>query len=239
MIDLSLDLKVILAAFAILTAITIALYFQWWRNRKKLSYDVLTKTSLLFASAEIKNELQVLYKGEPVEHLYLLVIKIINDGYQPIKKDDFEKPLSFIFSENSEFISFEIVRTQPNNLNVETSLKGNKLFIEPLLLNSKDSFEIKLLLNSDIASFNPDARIVGVKAIERIYGEARLSLLITLFFPVFSLLSGVLCLIVSYMRSDLPVLKGIGWVLIAVFIMSIVEAIREIIRYKKIKNSDN
>ncbi len=241
MIDFSLDLKEILTALAILTAIIIALYFQWWRNRKKLSYDIVTKTSLLFASAEIKNELQILFKGKSVEHLYLLVIRIINDGYLPIKKDDFEEHLSFAFPENSEFISFEVVRTNPKNLNIQASLSENKLLIEPLLLNSKDFLEIKLLLSSDKVSFKPDARIVGIKAIEARHGYRRSSLLNLLKFITLPALVGLLSIFVLIFPSVIGQISHILTILmfVLIFLASILLSalIKETFSYEA--NDDN
>lgn len=107
----TIDLKVILAALALLVALFTLLYFQWWRGRKSLSYDVVSSTPLLTAADEIRNDLQILYRGAPVQNVRLLIIKVINDGYQPIKKDDFDDGLNFDFSEGTQFLSYGVVKT--------------------------------------------------------------------------------------------------------------------------------
>lgn len=165
--DFSIDLKATIAIAALIATIILALYFQWWRNRKKLSYDIISDTPLLATADEIKNDLQILYKGESVKNVRLVVIKIINDGYQPIKKDDFERPLGFSFYGDIQLLSVEIATISPRNLEVVSSVTENKITIEPLLLNSKDYFALKVLLSSNKHLIKPDARIVGVKSFKK------------------------------------------------------------------------
>lgn len=160
----TIDWKVIIGLIAILVTLFGLIYFQWWRNRKSLSYEVIT-TALLTAADEIKNDLQILYKGAPIKNAHLVIIKVTNDGYQPIKKDDFEDGLVFEFSEGTQFLSYEIIKPHPSNLKVVLIAPVlHRLGVEPLLLNSKDSFEIRLLVSSNAISVKGNARIVGVKA---------------------------------------------------------------------------
>lgn len=82
----TIDLRVILTALGILVAVGIALYFQWWRNRKRLSYEILSNVVLVSAEKEIEDKIEILYEGQSVKNVRILVIKVVNDGYQPIKK---------------------------------------------------------------------------------------------------------------------------------------------------------
>src|SRR5437016_5414582 len=99
-IDLStIDWKVIIGAGALLASLFTLIYFQWWRNRKRLSYEILSDVLLISAEEEIRDEVEIFYKSTPVKNVRLIVIKLINDGYLPIKQDDFEKSIAFIFPE--------------------------------------------------------------------------------------------------------------------------------------------
>lgn len=91
----TVDWKVILAFVAIIVTVGIALYFQWWRNRKRLSYVVVSNVVLISAEKEIEDKVEIRFEGYSVKNVRLLLIKLINDGYQPIRKDDFEKSSSF------------------------------------------------------------------------------------------------------------------------------------------------
>ena len=141
--DFSLDLKATIAIIALILTLIIALYFQWWRNRKNLSYEILSDTALLTSDEKIREKIQILYEGTPVKDVRLFILKIINNGSQPIKSDDFEKPLSFVFSEDAQILSIETVSVNPDNLDVSVTSQLNKLSIAPILLNSGDFFQLK------------------------------------------------------------------------------------------------
>ncbi|MDQ4119874.1 MAG: hypothetical protein M3209_00220 [Acidobacteriota bacterium] len=166
MADFSLNLNGIIAILAILTTITVAYFANWWRNRKSLSYKVIYNTPLLTADEEIKEDLQISYKGNPVKNVHLFVLKIINDGNQPITASDFQKPLYFNLFGDVQILSAEVVSTNPYNLNPSIVVDVKRIGITPLLLNSKDFIKIKAIINAEKFSFSPDTRIIGVKEVK-------------------------------------------------------------------------
>src|ERR1043165_4667724 len=111
----TIDRKVLFAALALLVALITLLYFQWWRNRKRLSYDIRSAVLLVSAEEEIRDKVEIRFEGQPVKNVHLVVIKIINDGYVPIKKDDFEQPIRIIFRE-AKILTAEKVKLYPDNL---------------------------------------------------------------------------------------------------------------------------
>jgi len=161
----TIDLKVILTGFGILVAVSVALYFQWWRNRKRLSYQILSNVLLISAEEEIQDKVEIRYEGEPVQNVHLLVLKLINEGYLPIKKDDFERPVKFIFP-GARILTVEKQKSHPENIGVESDYRDDWLRVEPTLFNRKDYVEFKVLL-SDYHKTDVDARIVGVSNIGR------------------------------------------------------------------------
>ncbi len=97
----TIDLRVVLAAITAVIGLITIFYFQWWRNRKRLSYDMLSDVLLVSADEEVRDKVEIRFEGNPVKNVRLMVIKLVNDGYLPIKKDEFEQPLKFLFPKRS------------------------------------------------------------------------------------------------------------------------------------------
>lgn len=154
------------AVLTVLTIVVAVIIYLLQRSKKSLAYDVISNVSLLSANEEIKNELQILYKGIQVKNIHLFVFKIINDGNQPIPQSDYEKPLSMVLYGGAQILSVEVVSENPSNLGAEASAEANKILIKPILMNSKDYFKIKAIINAESFSFKPDARIIGVKSVK-------------------------------------------------------------------------
>lgn len=169
--DFSLDLRAVLTIISIITAIALALIFQWWRNRKSLSYEIVSNTLLLTTKEEIKEKIQILYDGTPVNNVRLFTLKLINNGKQAIDEKDFKKNVEFIFSDSAKILSAEIITVSPENLRVKADFTENKLLIIPLLLNSKDFMKIKVIVSTDEDGVSCDARILGIKAVKQTFGE--------------------------------------------------------------------
>lgn len=168
MVDLTLDLKSIIAIIAVITAVIIAYLANWRRNRKSLAYQIITRVSLISPPNSIRDNLQILYHGQPINNLQIFLLRIINNGKQPIDEKDFKKPLSFIFSEDAQVLSVETIEINPENLEVNFEKDGNKIALNPVLLNSNDSIEIKVIVNTNKQLVKCDARIIGVNVVKPI-----------------------------------------------------------------------
>lgn len=192
--DFSLDLKAILTIIGILTAVIIAYAANWWRNRKSLSYLIIGDTPLLTSSEEIRKEIQILYKGQPVKDVRLLILKIINDGHQPIDEKDFKKSVDFIFADDAHILSVETISVIPDNLLVETSFNENVLSLDPILLNSKDSIELKVIVSSYEEKIKCDGRILGVKEIRHRSQDNFTTALVLMYSGMFLTMGGALFL---------------------------------------------
>ena len=161
----TVDLRVLFAALAIVVAVALAFYFQWWRNRRRLSYEILSNVELV-SSEKIRDRIEIRYEGKPVESVHLVVVKLINDGYQPIKKDEFEKPVKFIFR-GGNILSAEKEKFQPENIETGVFYSDRSVQITPTLLNRKDYVQFKVLLDG-FKNIEIDARIVGVSKIGKL-----------------------------------------------------------------------
>jgi phosphate transport system substrate-binding protein len=101
--------RTLLAIAAI--AVTIAIYFLN-RKRKALWFDVVRNDKLFLLDEELRTRVQVTVDGRLVSDVSLVIIDIVNTGSEPIRKDDFDKPLSFDFGNDAEVISARVLVLQ-------------------------------------------------------------------------------------------------------------------------------
>ena len=85
---------VIIACVTLL--ITVILYFLQ-KHKKGLSYEILSKTSLLTNKEKLEGKIKILYDDNEVQNVKFLEIKILNTGNIGIPSSDYERPLRFIF----------------------------------------------------------------------------------------------------------------------------------------------
>lgn len=161
----TIDLKAFLAALAILVTLVIAFYSLWWRNRRRFSYEVISNNLLISDEAEIKDKLEIRFANQPVKDVRLIVVKFVNDGSQPIKKDDFQGRIKLSFPK-AKILSAEKVKSSPENLGVELSHDNEAVRLTPVLFNRKDYIQFKVLV-SKYEGMKIDARIVGVSQIQK------------------------------------------------------------------------
>jgi hypothetical protein len=155
----------ILGLVAIIISI-IVFYMQ--RRKKSLAYEIIANTSLLTLNDEIKGKVQILFEGSVVQNVYLILLHILNDGNTAIVSSDYEFPLTFEFGETSQILSAEVVKTSPNKLEPQFTLRKNSVEFTPLLLNSGDSIVFKLLLAQYEGELSVRARIMGVAEVKQV-----------------------------------------------------------------------
>jgi hypothetical protein len=152
-------LGAVLAVVSILLAIF--LYFRS-RQKKSLSYEVISQYPLISVDDEIKGRLKILLDGMSVQDVHLLIIKLINNGNVAVTASDYERPLNLNFSGETEVISANIAESSPKNL-IPTITKSNKsVTFNPILINPNEFFTLKILVTRYNNLFNVDDRIAGV-----------------------------------------------------------------------------
>ena len=183
---------VILAVVAIL-ATFIIYYLQ--KERKRLSYQILNENRILTFSEELEGRLQVLFEGNPTNDISLLVIKITNTGNKAITATDYETPIKFHTGNDSKILSAAITSVNPSNLNISLVVDEIDFLIQPILLNPKDSIEIKCLVSDYSDSLKVEARIAGVTKIFN-SGELQTYQVLSLLFFSLLLILGMTFLII-------------------------------------------
>lgn len=157
------------ALIAIVTIIvSIAIYFKQ-RNRKRLSYEILSNTALLSVEEEVKNEIQLSYKGKAIEGVKLVVLRIFNSGNVPVVSTDYEKPISIEFGTETRVLTAEVIKKSPPNLQSTISIEDHVVTLYPALLNPADSITTKMLVTKYEKGLEINSRIIGVSRIEELH----------------------------------------------------------------------
>lgn len=138
------------------------------KKNKRLSYRLLSVDSILTEKSK-GEDLIFSINDMVVNNPYIVKVIIMNDGNIPILETDFVSEVH-ISCPHSKILGYSIEIREPEELNVTDGLddgQGNRLIIEPLLLNKGDFILYKLLVdNFDSKSFDIKGRIVGIKSID-------------------------------------------------------------------------
>lgn len=163
------SIGVIIAVVSVL--ITIVIYFLQ-KNRKSISYEILSRAPLLTTKEKIEGKIKLLFNDLEVQNVSFFEIKVINSGNVGIPSSDYERPLRFIFETEAKILTAEIIKSGPEFLTTELNIVDNEIVIQPILMNSKDYLIIKIIVsNSSSDAFILDGRIKDVKSISKLRAD--------------------------------------------------------------------
>jgi uncharacterized membrane protein len=155
--------RTILAIVAICITVTL---FLVGRRRKGLTYTLSDTRVLGVHEAVNPSTVQILFDGEPVTDVHLLMLTVNNSGNEPIRVDDFERALRFSWADPAKILTAEVVEVSPESLHPTIIAGSNEIVLDPLLLNPGDWLRVKTLINQ-VSKLSVDARIAGVKRISK------------------------------------------------------------------------
>lgn len=165
------------AMLAVVALVATFVIYHLQRQRKGLTFDVLSRASLLTVREELEGKLQVFYEGEPAKSLTLLVVRVWNSGNQPLLAAEVEQPIVLNTGNGARLLTAAVTDVDPKRLSIEFTVEENALTVKPCLLNPGDTFTLKLLVRDAASLLDVYARISGVKSIRR-SGEAKGTLLV-------------------------------------------------------------
>src|SRR5580700_6537718 len=183
--------RTILAIVAL--CVTVGLFLAG-RRRKRLGYSVSDTRVLGVHEAVNPSRLQILFDGSPVTEVRLVIITVNNWGNEPIRVDDFERPLRFSWSSPAKILTAEVIEVSPESLQPTINAGANEIVVDPLLLNPGDWFRIKALINQ-VSKLSVDARVVGVKRITKVIATDKVTSVRTLRLLVGMAFGGVLTIL--------------------------------------------
>lgn len=154
-------------------SVIVALATLWvmMRPTHRLAYEKET-VSLIAVDSSIAGRVRVLLEDRKVENLTLVRVRIVNIGRQPIRIEDYSDPIQIQFQGDTQLVSAEIEEVNPSDLKPLLNLDApaDAIGIDPLLLNPRDAFTLKLLTAGATTSPVITGRIAHVQRIERLTG---------------------------------------------------------------------
>ena len=131
-------------------------------RKKKLGYLVQFSESVFAEDLGFTDQLSIFYKDAVVKSLRVASIKFKNYGFLPIRSDDFHEAIEIKLIGTLRILDCQIKALNPTNLKLRYSIDDQSILIEPTLLNSKDTFLVKIIYDGEDADIEPTCRIVGV-----------------------------------------------------------------------------
>ena len=151
--------------------VTILLYFLYQRKKKSITYTQLSKELLFKIREEMKGKLKVLYEGNIVEELHLLIIRLQNSGNVTILPKDFETSITIELNNEAQILSNDVIETKPEKLVYTVYVSGNAVQLGPMLLNKGESITLKMLISKFTQIKSVYGRIVDISEIKEVDKE--------------------------------------------------------------------
>ncbi|SEC87210.1 hypothetical protein [Pseudomonas kilonensis] len=171
--------KILGALASFILPIALFIFSPYWSayfsDKKELSYEVLSTRELTNLDSLDRTwpDIKISYGGIDVSTGSFLTLAIANTGKLPIKREDFDSPISIHISNSESVLSYKTVFSTPANLDVKLSKTQNGLAVSSLLLNPGDRFFIEIFSRSPVMISGVSSRIVGLPAITKAKPEPR------------------------------------------------------------------
>ena len=217
-------------AFPILPIIiTVAIYLAQ-RKTKSFTYQIISENALIPFEDDIKGKLDILYQGNLVEEVYLVLVNLANSGNVPIPSTDFEDPVIIEFNKDAQILSNDVTETQPKLMKYTIHGNDNKLKFDPTLMNQGDYITIQMLISKYKELVNVHGRIIGVSEIKQIT-ELNIA---SKSFRILGIILIVIGIVQYFMNPD-PLYLLVSWVyaIIGLIIVVIPEKVLSLIRKKR------
>lgn len=157
------------AALATVAALFVSfLLYLLTRETKGLAFDTVSTAVLVDLSDPRLSSLKLTYKDISVSRLTVATFEVRNSGTRPIEQADFKLPLVIRFKNPNDVLAVTLnEKKTPPDLTPSISSDDRGITIDPLLLNSGDTFQITVQLRGDFNEPTVEARISGVPSISR------------------------------------------------------------------------
>ena len=134
------------------------------KSKKELTYSIFDNVPLLNIKEAVKENFQVLYRGQPIPDAGFVSVIVRNSGDIPIEHADFVTPLKLDFGKDSN-IFFAVTTTWPSELLTELNNSKEKscVVFKPLLMNKGSLFSVSVMVANFRGSVKVEGLIKGVK----------------------------------------------------------------------------
>ena len=165
----------IMAVPLAIASILISLFVSIWiyrRSRHKIAIscalDPVEFPIEVKAGTALKGDIEIRYKGQPVNNLSLVRVSIKNTGNAAIRESNIIDNITFTFPLEVELLREpEVISKKPNNLKIGWKIENSPSVAKMLLdlLNPGDEAHLEFLCAGKNASPKVEARIEGLDKI--------------------------------------------------------------------------
>jgi len=134
----------------VVATILVSRYYFRRSNEKSLTpYVQFSSSPFRGIDPGVRAALEIRYQGAPINHLYEIQFLIANTGEKAIR--DIVEPLSLSIPENCSLLDATLLHVDPPGRKVAVVIASNrnKLSFDIPLLNRREFFIVKLLLNGE------------------------------------------------------------------------------------------
>lgn len=139
-----------------------------WRSdltSRALTVSVASRTALSPALSHPPTDLQISIGGRTLVDPYSSIVEIANTGAKPILSAEIEGSINLDITGASKLVQAKVVESHPPSLSPSLDVKGQRVSIQPLLLNPGDAITIAVLTENGSPTLLPRARIAGISDI--------------------------------------------------------------------------
>lgn len=260
------DLLATLANWAQIVSVPLAIIgivlsiwlYRRGRQRRAIScvFDPLISPVEIKAGDALRGEIEIRYRGQPVDNLFMARATLRNTGNLPIRKTDIVEPLTFRFGPEAELVRQpHIANRKPDNLEATWQLPAAEPPAEVTtaqlqfeLLNPGEELTIEFLCTGESRAPGLTARIEGVTQIDIVdsqemeyWNEIRWAAIVgSIVLVVF--VFGLLSLAVSYSDSGQGRLSPLGSLSAVLFggaigiFVQVISPLLKLIRHRRSKS---
>src|SRR5258706_2035582 len=161
------------------------------RNRKEISYEIVSDTPIANINKEVKDRVEIQFDGKTVRDLSLVILRVSNTGNRAVTPSDFGKPIRFEF-DGRTVKDANVLSASSTEVLGEEEMKPllapeqNAIILNPLLLNPKDLVTIKVLVDGLKGTIKGTSRIAeGTLTVLNTKKQPKYKRFISKFFEIF------------------------------------------------------
>lgn len=131
----------------LVTIVVSRYYFRRSIGKSLVPYIQFSSSPLAGMDPNVRSDVEILYRGQPIQHLHEIQFLIANTGDTAIR--GVIDPLTLAVPENCSLLDASLLHVSPSGRRVSTSVSedGRQITIDFPLLNGGEFFIVKLLLD--------------------------------------------------------------------------------------------
>jgi hypothetical protein len=181
------------------------------RRDKQFSYRLLNDEPFHNQRTTIDFDALADLRASALDGDRLVILQVINDGQQPLRPEDFVRPVKTTFGHGSAIVGGPVVLDgEPGDLDLAITQQGEQVVFSPLLLNPNDWAIVGLVVRGGVG-INVSGRIVGIERIHHYRRDdlvfaAQMVTMLTVFFSIY---------LFAMVRPNTPLTQTWPWVLLS------------------------